>query len=71
MQTEGVTFNRFCAAAAVCSPTRGSCYIGRNPYWDGITIAMAEMLTEIPITFILKKYTTPPSLSDKLRSIQR
>lgn len=28
----------------------GSCYTGRNPYRDGITIAMPP---EIPITFVL------------------
>ena len=46
----------------------GSCYTGRNPYRDGITIAMPP---EIPITFVLKKHTTPPSLSDKLGSVPR
>lgn len=62
MQTEGVTFTRFYSGAAMCSPTRGSCYTGRNPYRFGITFAMKGMLepTEIPITSILKKqgYTT-------------
>ena len=62
MQAEGVTFTRFYSGAAMCSPTRGSCYTGRNPYRYGITFAMAGMLepTEIPITSILKKqgYTT-------------
>ena len=62
MQNEGVTFTRFYSGAAMCSPTRGSCYTGRNPYRFGITFAMKGMLepTEIPITSILKKqgYTT-------------
>jgi arylsulfatase A-like enzyme len=62
MQAEGVTFTRFYSGAAMCSPTRGSCYTGRNPYRFGITFAMKGMLepTEIPITSILKKqgYTT-------------
>ena len=62
MQAEGVTFTRFYSAAAMCSPTRGSCYTGRNPYRFGITFAMKGMLepTEIPITSILKQqgYTT-------------
>ncbi len=62
MQAEGVTFTRFYSGAAMCSPTRGSCYTGRNPYRFGITFAMKGMLepTEIPITTILKKqgYTT-------------
>jgi len=62
MSREGVTFNRFYSAAAMCSPTRGSVYTGRNPYRYGITFAMKGMLepTEIPITSALKKagYTT-------------
>ena len=57
MQAEGVTFTRFYSGAAMCSPTRGSCYTGRNPYRYGITFAMAGMLepTEVPITSVLKK----------------
>ncbi|MFK8112732.1 MAG: sulfatase [Rubripirellula sp.] len=62
MSTEGVTFTRFYSAAAMCSPTRGSCYTGRNPYRFGVTFAMKGMLepTEIPITSVLKQrgYTT-------------
>ncbi len=62
MAKEGVKFTRFYSAAAMCSPTRGSCYTGRNPYRFGITYAMKGMLepTEITITSILKKngYTT-------------
>jgi len=62
MAADGVTFTRFYSAAAMCSPTRGSCYTGRNPYRFGVTFAMKGMLepTEIPITTVLKKhgYTT-------------
>ena len=62
MHAEGVTFTRFYAGAAMCSPTRGSCYTGRNPYRYGITFAMKGMLepSEVPITSVLKKqgYTT-------------
>lgn len=62
MSRDGVTFTRFYSAAAMCSPTRGSVYTGRNPYRYGITFAMKGMLepTEIPITSALKKagYTT-------------
>ena len=62
MSREGVTFTRFYSAAAMCSPTRGSCYTGRNPYRYGITFAMKGMLEpgEIPISTVLKKagYTT-------------
>ena len=62
MHAEGVTFTRFYAGAAMCSPTRGSCYTGRNPYRYGITFAMKGMLepSEVSITSVLKKqgYTT-------------
>lgn len=62
MSREGVTFSRFYSAAAMCSPTRGSCYTGRNPYRFGITFAMKGRLesSEIPITSVVKKmgYTT-------------
>lgn len=62
MSQEGITFTRFYSAAAMCSPTRGSCYTGRNPYRYGITFAMKGMLepTEIPLTSVVKKkgYTT-------------
>lgn len=62
MSKEGVQFTRFYAAAAMCSPTRASCYTGRNPYRMGVTYAMKGRLEEqeIPITTVLKKagYTT-------------
>lgn len=62
MSKEGITFTRFYSAAAMCSPTRGSCYTGRNPYRYGITFAMRGRLEayEIPITTVLKEagYTT-------------
>jgi len=62
MHEEGITFTRFYSAAAMCSPTRASCYTGRNPYRMGVTNAMKGMLeaSEIPITTILKNtgYTT-------------
>ena len=58
MSAEGITFTRWYSAAAMCSPTRGSCYTGRNPYRFGVTFAMKGMLepTEIPITTVLKKH---------------
>lgn len=57
MSKEGVTFNRFYAAAPVCSPSRGSVYTGRHPYRYGIKFAMSGMLepNEITITSVLKK----------------
>ena len=36
MAAAGMKFNRFYAAAPVCSPTRGSCLTGRHPYRYGI-----------------------------------
>lgn len=39
MAAEGIRFNRFYAAAPVCSPTRGSCLTGRHPDRYGITFA--------------------------------
>ncbi|MEE2642858.1 MAG: sulfatase-like hydrolase/transferase [Planctomycetota bacterium] len=39
MAQNGLTFNRFYAAAPVCSPTRGSCLTGRHPYRYGIFFA--------------------------------
>ncbi|MCG8308725.1 MAG: sulfatase-like hydrolase/transferase [Cytophagales bacterium] len=47
---KGVTFNRFYSASAVCSPTRGSCLTGRNPYRLGIPNANAGKLKEEEIT---------------------
>lgn len=37
MAAGGLRFDRFYAAASVCSPTRGSCLTGRNPYRYGVT----------------------------------
>ena len=37
MAAAGLRFDRFYSAAAVCSPTRGSCLTGRNPYRYGVT----------------------------------
>jgi arylsulfatase A-like enzyme len=37
MAESGLRFDRFYAAAAFCSPTRGSCLTGRNPYRYGVT----------------------------------
>jgi hypothetical protein len=36
MANNGLVFDRFYAAAPVCSPTRGSCLTGRHPYRYGI-----------------------------------
>ena len=39
MVASGLRMNRFYAASAVCSPTRGSCLTGRNPMRYGISTA--------------------------------
>ena len=36
MARHGIRFERWYAAAPVCSPTRGSCLTGRHPYRYGI-----------------------------------
>ena len=54
---KGIIFNRFYSASAVCSPTRGSCLTGRNPYRYGIPTANAgHMKTEeITLPELLKE----------------
>jgi len=44
MARAGVVFDRFYAGSAVCSPTRGSCITGRNPYRYGIWFANEGMM---------------------------
>lgn len=46
----GIVFNRFYSASPVCSPTRGSCLTGRNPYRYGIPTANAGHLKKEEIT---------------------
>lgn len=41
MARNGLRFNRFYAAAPVCSPTRGSCLTGRHPFRYGVFTANA------------------------------
>ena len=47
---EGIRFDRFYAAAPVCSPTRGSCLTGRHPYRYGIYGANVGKMREEEIT---------------------
>jgi arylsulfatase A-like enzyme len=58
----GIRFNRFYAAAPVCSPTRASCLTGRHPYRSGIPWAGRYALPsdEITLAEVLKGngYTT-------------
>ncbi len=62
MASEGIRFERWYAAAPVCSPTRGSCLTGRHPYRYGIYTANAGHLKQDEITLaeVLKEqgYTT-------------
>jgi arylsulfatase A-like enzyme len=50
MAREAVRFDRFYAAAPVCSPTRGSCLTGRHPYRYGIEWAGETPLKHAEIT---------------------
>lgn len=54
---EGIKFNRWYAAAPVCSPTRGSCLTGRHPFRYGIYNANRGHLKaeEIGLQEVLKK----------------
>lgn len=56
MAAGGLKFNRFYAAAPVCSPTRGSCLTGRHPFRYGIQFANDGHLKpeEITLAEILK-----------------
>jgi len=57
MAAEGVKFNRFYAAAPVCSPTRASCLTGRHPYRTGVFNANVGILRpeELTLAEILKE----------------
>ncbi|OVE77908.1 N-acetylgalactosamine 6-sulfate sulfatase [bacterium F16] len=57
MAEAGVRFNRFYAAAPVCSPTRASCLTGRHPFRTGVFFANVGILRpeEVTIAEILKK----------------
>lgn len=57
LANKGIVFNRFYSASAVCSPTRGSCLTGRNPYRLGIPGANTGHLKteEITLPELLKE----------------
>ena len=50
MAKEGIQFNRFYSASAVCSPTRASVLTGRNPYRTGVFTANRGILRPEEIT---------------------
>ena len=57
MAEAGIRFNRFYAGSSVCSPTRGSCLTGRNPYRYGVYTANKGHLKkeEINLAELFKK----------------
>jgi arylsulfatase A-like enzyme/predicted phosphodiesterase len=57
MAAAGLRFNRFYAAAPVCSPTRGSVLTGRHPYRYGIYFANTGHMKseEITLAELLRK----------------
>lgn len=57
MAANGVKFDRFYAAAPLCSPTRGSCLTGRYPFRFGILAAHTAGMRvgEITVAEMLKK----------------
>ena len=57
MAKAGMKFNRFYAAAPVCSPTRGSCITGRHPFRYGIPFANSGHMKpeELTLAELLKK----------------
>lgn len=58
MAAAGMKFNRFYAAAPVCSPTRGSCLTGRHPFRYGVYTANAGHMKpqEITLAELLKQH---------------
>lgn len=50
LAVQGIIFDRFYAAAPVCSPTRASCLTGRSPFRMGIHNANAGHLPQEEIT---------------------
>jgi arylsulfatase A-like enzyme len=55
MAADGLRFDRFYSASAVCSPTRASCLTGRNPYRVGVPHANSGKIgaDETPLSIIL------------------
>lgn len=62
MAEEGLRFDRFYAAASVCSPTRASCLTGRNTFRTGVFFANEGILRPEEFTMMAfvksKGYTT-------------
>ena len=58
MAKQSLRFERFYAAAPVCSPTRGSCITGRHPYRYGVYFANTGHMKpeELTLAELLKKH---------------
>ncbi len=58
LASKGMVFNRFYSASAVCSPTRASCLIGRNPYRTNVVTANSGYLKkeEVTLAEVLKNH---------------
>ncbi len=50
MARDGIRFDRFYSASAVCSPTRASCVTGRNPFRTGVFYANDGILRPEEVT---------------------
>jgi len=57
MSESGIRFDRFYSGSSVCSPTRGSCLTGRNPFRYGIETANMGHLKkeEVNLAEVLKE----------------
>ena len=57
MASDGIRFDRFYSASAVCSPTRASCVTGRNPFRTGVFYANDGILRteEVTVYEVLKE----------------
>ena len=57
MARDGIRFDRFYSASAVCSPTRASCVTGRNPFRTGVFYANEGILRpeEVTVYEVLKE----------------
>lgn len=57
MARDGIRFDRFYSASAVCSPTRASCLTGRNPFRTGVFYANTGILRpeEVTVYEVLKE----------------
>ncbi|MDB4541610.1 sulfatase-like hydrolase/transferase [Akkermansiaceae bacterium] len=57
MAANGLRFDRFYSASAVCSPTRASCLLGRNPFRAGVPFANQGRLEfdESPLSEVLSE----------------